>query len=559
MSFIDKKSIYIKYVELRKKLYHLFYEFSLFERLLVVIFGLILIVTSSISIIKLNDYFVTEVPKEGGQLIEGLLGTPRFVNPVLATSDTDRDLTTLIYSGLLKLNTEGGLDTDLAESYSISEDGLTYYFKIKDTAVFHDDTKVTADDIIFTITKIQDPAIKSPKRPNWDGVRVDKVSDAEVEFHLTTPYAPFIFNTTIGILPKHRWEQITNEEFSFTTLNTSAIGSGPYEIKETKRDETEIITSYELKSFSKHATKKPFISKLIFNFYKTEEAMYTAYDKNHIESMHSISPYLIKDLDTKHKNITTLPYSRIFALFFNQNKSDLLTDKTVRKALDTSINRSDITDSILHGYATNLYTPLTLFTNQEATQAYGVEEAKKILGDKKFEGQTLKISTNNIPELIAVGEKITQTFNELGLQVELDIKETNELAGSVIRPREYQAILFGNVINRDLDYYAFWHSSQRNDPGLNIASYTSIESDKALEAARGIVDIDEKLTLLQKFEKEVINDVPAIFLYSPDFIYIVPQIIHAQFPQIVVTSSDRFADVHNWYIETEKVWNIFLK
>lgn len=559
MSFIDKKSISTKYVELRKKLYHLFYEFSLLERLLVIIAGIILIISSSISIIKLNEHFVTEVPKEGGKFTEGLLGTPRFINPVLATSDTDRDVTALLYSGLLKLNTEGELQNDLADSYFISEDGLTYYFKIKDTAVFHDGTKVTSDDIIFTINKIQDPAIKSPKRPNWDGVRVEKISDTELEFNLTTPYAPFIFNTTIGILPKARWEQITNEEFSFTTLNTNPIGSGPYEIKNIERDETEIIISYELASFSKYAIKEPFISKIIFNFYKTEEALQTAYEKRHIESIHSISPNIVKDLNLKNRNLITLPYSRFFALFFNQNKSDLLTDIKVRKALDTSINRFEITDSILHGYATNLYSPLTLFTDEVPDQTYGIDQAKEILAGKSLEGQTLRISTNNIPELIAVGEKISQTFNELGLQVELDIKDTNELAGSVIRPREYQAILFGNVINRDLDYYAFWHSSQRNDPGLNIASYTSIESDKSLEAARGIVDINEKLTLLQKFEKEVINDVPAIFLYSPDFIYIVPQIIHAQFPQIVVTSSDRFADVHNWYIETEKVWNVFLK
>ena len=130
------------------------------------------------------------------------------------------------------------------------------------------------------------------------------------------------------------------------------------------------------------------------------------------------------------------------------------------------------------------------------------------------------------------------------------------LSGACVVP---SGSLFGNVINRDLDYYAFWHSSQRNDPGLNLSSYTSIESDKSLEAARNGLDMDEKIPLLQKFEKEVINDTPAVFLYSPDFIYIVPQIIKAQFPQIIVTSSDRFAQVYDWYIETEKVWKIFAR
>jgi ABC-type transport system substrate-binding protein len=236
-----------------------------------------------------------------------------------------------------------------------------------------------------------------------------------------------------------------------------------------------------------------------------------------------------------------------------------LTDKTVRTALDRAIDRPALIDSVLQGYGTPLYSPLTLFTHDQPQDTYTTDEAKKILGSKDLSSATLKISTSNVPELVGMGEKITDTFNQLGIKTELQIHDSNELTSTVIRPREYEAILFGNVINRDLDYYAFWHSSQRNDPGLNLASYTSIDSDKALESARNSVDTEEKIPLLQKFEKEVINDTPAVFLYSPDFIYIVPQILKAQFPQIIVTSSDRFAEVYNWYIETETVWKIFAK
>jgi len=152
---------------------------------------------------------------------------------------------------------------------------------------------------------------------------------------------------------------------------------------------------------------------------------------------------------------------------------------------------------------------------------------------------------------------LVTTFNALGAEVDLKIYDTNDITLNSIRPREYEAILFGNVINRDIDYYAFWHSSQRNDPGLNLASYTSIESDKSLENARNSIDTEEKLSLLQKFEKEVINDVPAIFLYSPDFIYISPRNLKLEVPKNIVTSSDRFADVEKWFIETDSVWKIF--
>jgi len=571
VSFLDKKTIKRSYSDFRQKLSDTFYDFSLFERILVIFFA-IAIVWSSFSIfIKVNDQFSFERPKDGGSLKEGLLGTPRFVNPVLATSDTDRDLTALVYSGLLRLTNNGELIPDLAESYSISDDGLTYYFKIKENAVFHDDTKITADDVIFTILKTQDPTIKSPKRPNWDGVKIEKISDTELEFVLSTPYAPFIYNTTLGVLPKHKWNEVTSEEFPFSSLNTSPIGSGPYKINSVKEDENKIITSYTLSSFEEFTLKEPYISKISVLFYKNEESILNAFNKKQIDSLHSVSPDRIKDINLKKSDLITLPYSRIFALFFNQNKSPVLTDKNVRELLNTSIDRQALIDSTLEGYATPLYSPLTLFATStfETPDTAVATEAKKLTlldkynlnleteGDDDKQKIKFTITTSNVPEFIKVGEKLVETFNALGAEVDLKISDINDITLNTIRPREFEAILFGNVINRDLDYYAFWHSSQRNDPGLNLSAYTSIESDVSLEKSRNSIDTEEKLPLLQKFEKEVINDVPAIFLYSPDFIYILPKKVTAQFPSIIVTPSDRYFEVYNWYIETERVWNIF--
>jgi peptide/nickel transport system substrate-binding protein len=577
VAFSDNNLGGSRYKRFVAKLSEIFYEFSLFERVLAFVFAALLAYASFSIVLKLNGHFLVEVPAEGGKMEEGMLGTPRFVNPVLATTDTDRDLTALLYSGLLRLNAAGELVPDLAESYTISDDGLTYYFKLREDAVFHDGTPVTTDDVIFTILKTQDPAIKSPKRPNWDGVRVEKINEHEIEFTLSSPYSPFIYNTTLGILPEHKWNLITAEEFPFSSLNTNPIGSGPYELAGVEKDEDEIITAYDLQGFSKYTIKKPYISKIYIAFYKNEDEMLAAFNKKQITSMHSVTPSNIAGLNLRKENVVTLPYSRIFALFFNQNKSAVLTDKNLRDALDTAIDREEIVDTILSGYATPLYSPLTLFSaatsaSTSTEKAYGIDAAKeKLVGlEDKYNTSTstdaegnatqrvsFTIATNNVPELVAVGEKIVDTYNAIGINTELKIYDTNDLTANVIRPREYEAILFGNVINRDLDYYAFWHSSQRNDPGLNLASYTSIEGDKALEEARSSIDVEEKLPLLQKFENQVINDIPAVFLYSPDFIYVVPQIVRAQYPQIIVTPADRFAEVYNWYIETDTVWKIF--
>ena len=146
------------------------------ERFVLSIFVLAFVTSGIVLIWNIQQEFLIEVPTEGGSLTEGVIGSPRFISPLLATSDTDRDLTTLVYSGLLRASTSG-LIPDLAESFSVSEDGLEYTFTLRENIKWHDGEPVTADDVVFTIEKAQDPTLRSPKRAVWEGVVVEKVDE----------------------------------------------------------------------------------------------------------------------------------------------------------------------------------------------------------------------------------------------------------------------------------------------------------------------------------------------------------------------------------------------
>ena len=124
-----------------------------------------------------------EIPADGGSLTEGVIGIPRFINPLLAVSEADRDMTLLLYAGLMRA-TKSGLVPDLAESYEISDDGLVYTFTLREGLEFHDGSPITADDVEFTILKAQEPALKSPKRANWEGVTIEKIDERHVRFTL---------------------------------------------------------------------------------------------------------------------------------------------------------------------------------------------------------------------------------------------------------------------------------------------------------------------------------------------------------------------------------------
>ncbi len=560
--------------------------------------GFLVLLSTLLVLERINTMLLVEIPTHGGTLEEGVVGSPRFVNPLLAIGDADRDLTMLIYSGLMRAEPDGALVPDLAQSYTISEDGRTYTFTLRNDATFHDGTKVTADDVLFTIAKAQDAALKSPKRANWDGVTVIKNTEQQIVFMLEQPYSPFLENTTLGILPKHLWKDIDIEEFPFSAYNTHAVGSGPFRVKKINRDSSGIPESYTLVPFKNFVHGAPYIDKLVVKFYPTEEMLLEAYRHSKIDSINSVTPESAQKLKEQGNRVLFSPLPRIFAVFFNQNQAQIFTHEEVRRALALAIDKEKIITDVLSGYGVPIDGPIpsdlletsaarreqvkvtpeatTPEENATTTPAEDprITKARKVLLDNgwKFDDTlgimvkksgkgnavlSFSLATSNAPELKATAQIIKEAWEKLGGSVELKIFETGDLNQNVIRPRKFDALLFGEVVGRDLDLYAFWHSSQMSDPGLNIALYANITSDKLLEGVRATSDKNERMKKYHAFLDEIKFDQPAIFLYSPDFVYLIPEKIHGVKLGKITAPSERFLGIDTWYIETEHVWQIF--
>jgi peptide/nickel transport system substrate-binding protein len=556
---------------------------------LFVFLSTILIVSAVVLVYTLNSQLIVAIPGYGGGLSEGIIGSPRFINPVLAISDADRDLSILVYSGLLRATPEGDYTPDLAESYTVSPDGLEYTFILRKNATFHDGTPVTAEDVLFTVAKTQDPALKSPMRANWNGVVAEAIDPHTVRFTLKSPYAPFVQNVTLGILPKHLWQNVSAEEFPFSELNVSPIGSGPFKVNAISRTASGIPSSYDLRAFSKYTLGKPYFSYMTFKFYQSETALAEALGRGDVEAASGLSPTTLKSVP--NANIVRAPLNRVFGVFFNQNQSEVLRDLDVRKALSSSIDQKALVDEVLGGYGTPLSGPIppnilpaastampaTPAVNQAATSTDRTTLARERLLAKGWKlgsdgvltkttgkGTSTKtvrlafsLSTGNVPELRAAAEYLRREWAKVGVEVDVKIFDQGDLSQNVIRPRKYDALLFGEVVGRELDLFAFWHSSQRNDPGLNIALYANSTADKVLEQLRETGADTERVQLYAKFAAEVTKDIPAIFLYAPDFVYSIPQDIVGADLGFIETPSDRFLSVPSWHRETDYVWPIF--
>ncbi len=557
------------------------------ERLLLYGLSILLGISALALLAGLNSSVSVTVPAIGGELIEGQVGSARFINPILTISQADEDLSKLVYAGLTR-TLPSGIVPDLAESYSISEDGMTYTFTLRPDATFHDGTPVTADDVLFTVASAQNPDIKSPQRANWEGVQVSSPDSRTVIFKLTHAYAPFIENTSLGILPKHIWQSVPAEEFPFSPVNTHPVGSGPFLVKNVSVDTTGTATRYELVPFADFTLGKPYLKRITFIFYPNQEAMLKAFDAKKIDAITGVTPANLAALKRPGFDFVHVPLPRVFGVFFNQSRTPVLADASVRAALEAAVDKQNIVDSILGGYGAVLEgpippgvigtsvpatptpykvtseTPAATLSTSTANAANAIltrggwtfDEANGVWMKKKLE-LSFTISTADEPGLVATVNALAEAWRAAGIKVTVQIYSLSELNTNVIRPRSYDAILFGEVVGRTADIFAFWHSSQRNDPGLNLALYTNSRVDSLLTEARATSNAQEREKLYTQFTTAISKDNPALFLYAPEFLYVVPQEMRGIALGALTTPSERFLNVYEWYTDTEEVWSIF--
>lgn len=527
--------------------------------------ALFIIIASASGLIALTRHFQVAVPAYGGTLSEGVVGSPRFANPLLASSDADRTLTTLTYSGLMGHAADGSLVPVLAESYTVSPAGTVYTFTLRPNATFSDGTGVTADDITYTIKKAQDPALKSPEYSDWANVKAEAVDARTVRFTLPQPYAPFLEDATLGILPQHLWQNVSDDQFAFSTYNMHPIGAGPFVLSSMTQAANGTIKNSSLSANAHFALGRPYLSQINLSFYGTQDELTAAYVKGKVDGAYGVPG----------KNALVAPYARVFAVFFNSSSSPALKDLGVRKALSLAVDRSTLTKQMLGGYAAPINGPLPAGNGvtpvplpNEATRLTDAQNALAAAGykydstahtwSKKGQTLTVAIATSNVPELRAVAGQIQIDWQSLGVPTDIQYYDPAALAQSVIAPRKYGALLFGEVIGTTPDLYAFWSGSERASPGLNIANYSNPNVDTLLSQARSQSNVQVRNEVLGEAAQKIFDDYPAAFLYSPDFVYDVQPGIRGITLSSVSSPADRFWGVWDWYRYTEYVWPIFV-
>ena len=400
--------------------------------------------------------------------------------------------------------------------------------------------------------------MQSPRRANWEGVEVEAIDEHTIYFRLKKAYAPFLENLTLGIIPKHLWEKIPPSQLSLAKLNTDPLGAGPYKVESIKRDSAGSIASLTLSANKYFVLGKPHIKNLIVHFYPKEEMAVKDLKNGFLDSFAGMSTKYLKELGNK-KTVESITLQRIIAIFLNQGIDKNLASLDVRRALSLAVDRAAIIEKVLGNYGTPISGPLPPNVVPQKGATYDLELAKTLL-QKSKKNVEITITTADTPELIEIAELVKSMWEAIGVKTDIRTFELTDLEQLVIGPRRYQAFLYGEeVVGQNPDPFAFWHSSQRAHPGYNIALYANSKVDKALEEVRATGDPKRREELYSAIHKDIEKDLPAIFLFSPSYVYVVPKKLGGADIATISTGSERFSAVHEWYLSRQYVWNIFTK
>jgi len=546
-------------------------------------------------------YSIEREPAPGGTYVEGMVGSPQYVNPLLCQyNDIDRDLCTLVFSGLLRLDERGQLQPDLASSWEVSPDGLVYTFRLRPNARWHDNRPVTSDDVIYTIKLLQDPNFPGLQdvAALWRTVKAEEVNSLTVQLTLQEPYTPFLQYVTtgnFGVLPKHVLGEVKAADLPALPFNRKPIGSGPFQVEQFGSGETGQPQHVLLAAYPGYYGRQPFIAKIDFKFYPDYPSMLAAYRAGEVQGLNKVpADQLTSVRDTPSLNLYTGPMAGYTMIFLNQGDAALpfFQDQNVRQALLLGLDRRQIVEEVLHGQGLLADSPMI-----PGTWAYAADlpplipnrdRARQLLNEAGWrypvaqppareagaesgappvpvagpndtpirvkDGVPISFTlyTNNNPLQVALAKAVAEQWQEIGVQASV-LPVQAGLRNNYLEPRNYQAALIDMQLPSDPDPYPFWHETQSDPPGQNYSRFRDRNMSEVLEQARRTNDQATRLNLYHKFQEMFREQTPGILLYYPVYNYGISEKVRDVQIGSMAVSSDRFRTLPDWYVITRRV------
>ncbi|MDF2461305.1 MAG: putative Extracellular solute-binding protein family 5 [Candidatus Saccharibacteria bacterium] len=491
------------------------------------------------------------VAQPGGTYTEAAVGTVQTLNPLLPESATAQDINRLIFSGLTRYDAKRQLQPDLAEKWDVSADGRVYTFHLRKGVKWHDGVPFSAADVAFTLTAIQNPDSRSPLASSWQGVKFEQKGDHVITITIPQPLASFMDSTTLGIVPRHRLENVEPSLLREADFNQSPVGTGPFKMKTFAPSAREVLLSAN----PEYHFGQPKLESFMFRFYDSSDETLRAYAAHQVTSPGRIRPESVSSAE-QLSGLTQYSYTlpEVETLFFS-NTDAQLKDGKLRQILTRSLDRRAILEEAAAGQGVVVTQPLLPgqigYTAKYALDPLTPGQAKKALFDGGYKPENLrfKLVTLEGGELERAAREIKRQWDEIGVIIEVVTADRDDLQQSYMRPRNFQMLLYGVNIGPDPDVYSYWHTSQAKDPGVNLSGYSSNDADRALEAGRIKTDEQVRQGKYDAFLAAWNPDAPAAVLYQSAYVYAArDEVAGIRNAMRLVVPGDRFYGVEKWTV-----------
>ena len=507
------------------------------------------------------------VPAEGGTYIEGVTSAAQYLQPILASTDVDQDVVRLAFAGLTQLDKDGSVVPDLA-AFTTAGDGKVWTFTIRDDAKWHDGEPVTAADVAYTVSLVQDKGYVGSYSDAFRGVKTEVVGPRVVRFTLPEAFGSFAANTTLPLMPEHRLKGVSYNDLARSAFNMRPIGAGPFRVVEA--DPRQVVLARNDDYYKVRPERvRPYLDRIVLRAYPTAADALTAASRGEIDGVGGLSTAdAVRARTYKNLSLYSFPTSDYTALFLNVRPDKaIFRDRAVRQAIATAIDKGRVLDLAVDGrgrVADELVPPSSwAYVRDIKKYDRSFDDARALLDaagwtdhdgdgirDKNGVKLAFGISTSDEPARVSAELQIGDDLRQIGIAADLRAVPFSVLLDKVVAERQYDALLIGITGSGDPDPYPLFHSSEIADPGHNFSGYFTLPLDRALENSRRTSDQAKRLELISAVFNTVSVESPVIFLYFSDYLYVQSNTVQGLRLMPITAPSDRFWNANDWYVKT---------
>jgi peptide/nickel transport system substrate-binding protein len=511
-------------------------------------------------------------PQRGGTFTEAIVGSvSSSLNPLYATEDNSREIDSLVYRGLTGVGSDEQVVGDLARSFAISGDQLTWTFKLRTDVRWADGRPFGPDDVLFTYHLMQDPAYDQPAAQYWKQVQVQLAAVDEVRFVLKAPDASFGFALRLGIIPQHVFRDVPAGQVAGDVHSGErAFGTGPFLVASVSANQR-VVTLRR----NPVARPQPNLDQVVFRGYPTLADAVDAVSRGEADAVGSLQIPQLGALAAKAAlGVRELKTFSFAAALFNLSPdlSAYFNPPAVRQAIVQAVDRRQLVKEVLDGRADAAPGPIPPTLWAYSAQAagkypYDPVQAAKTLDQagwvlppggkvRQRQGRDFSISlvtadTFPFPQAAA---SVSRQLAAVGVQVTVDTVPASVLVSQYLFGKHYQMALVAFDNGPDPDQFGLWHSSDASDP-LNFASVLTPKQaliDKDLEDGRATTNRGSRRSAYEDFQDLMSDAAPAIFLYEPHYAYVVSHRVHGVRTSAVIEPVDRFQYVTEWWVDVKR-------